>query len=189
MKNLVLFGPPGAGKGTYSAKIVETYGLLHISTGDVLRKEISENTELGILAKTYMDKGEYVPDEVVIGMLENLIEAHSQVKGFIFDGFPRTVPQAESLDSMLAKRGLSIHQVIAFDVDEEELIQRIILRGKESGRVDDQNYDIVKNRISVYNEKTIPIKEFYLKQNKLTEIINEGSIDDVFAQVVSALNI
>ncbi|MDA3881837.1 MAG: adenylate kinase [Bacteroidales bacterium] len=189
MINLVLFGPPGAGKGTYSEKIVEDFGLIHISTGDLLRKEIAEKTELGMFAKTKMDTGAFVPDDVVIGMINNMLEAHNHAKGFIFDGFPRTVAQAEALDILVKSRNMDITQVIAFEVEEEILIDRILLRGKESGRVDDQNYDTVKKRISVYHEKTAPVKDYYASQNKLCDVRNEGTIDEVYARVKQVLSL
>ncbi|MFO7868135.1 MAG: adenylate kinase [Bacteroidales bacterium] len=189
MINLVLFGPPGAGKGTYSEKIVEDYNLIHISTGDLLRNEIAQQTELGKSAKKKMEKGEFVPDEVVISMINNVLNEKTDAKGFIFDGFPRTVEQAEALDNLLNDRSMDISQVIAFEVDEEVLIQRIMLRGKESGRVDDQNYDTVKNRISVYHEKTAPVKEYYTSQDKLHVVRNEGTIDEVYGNVKKVLSI
>src|SRR5690554_5467813 len=189
MINLVLFGPPGAGKGTYSEKIVEDYGLIHISTGDLLRKEIAEKSELGLSAKSKMDKGELVPDEVVIGMIKKMLIAHADAKGFIFDGFPRTVAQAQTLDDLLKQHKMSISQVIAFEVEEKVLIERILLRGKESGRVDDQNYDTVKNRIGMYHEKTAPVKDYYAAQKLLHEVRNEGTIDNVYAQVKNVLSI
>lgn len=189
MVNLVLFGPPGAGKGTYSEKIVEDFGLIHISTGDLLRNEIAKKSVLGLQAKSKMDKGEFVPDEIVIGMIEGILNQNLSASGFIFDGFPRTVEQANALDVMLQNRSLSIQQVIAFEVEEEQLISRIMERGKNSGRTDDQDYDVIKKRITVYHTKTAPVKEYYNAQHKLSVIVNEGTIDEVYTQVRNVLTV
>lgn len=189
MINFILFGPPGSGKGTYSKKIVEDLGLIHISTGDLLRSEIEKKTDLGMQAKSKMEKGEFVPDETVISMIEGILCENDLAKGFVFDGFPRTVAQAQAFDTMLHKYNQSIRQVIAFEVEEEELISRIMARGKESGRADDQNYDVIKNRIAVYHSKTEPVKEYYKAQKKLSVVINEGKIDEVYAKVSSILSV
>ncbi len=189
MINFILFGPPGSGKGTYSKKIVEDLGLIHISTGDLLRSEIEKKTDLGMQAKSKMEKGEFVPDETVISMIEGILCENDSAKGFVFDGFPRTVAQAQAFDTMLHKYNQSIRQVIAFEVEEEELISRIMARGKESGRADDQNYDVIKNRIAVYHTKTEPVKEYYKAQKKLSVVINEGKIDEVYAKVSSILSV
>lgn len=189
MINFILFGPPGSGKGTYSKKIVEDLGLIHISTGDLLRSEIEKKTDLGMQAKSKMEKGEFVPDETVISMIEGILCENDSAKGFVFDGFPRTVAQAQAFDTMLHKYNQSIRQVIAFEVEEEELISRIMARGKESGRADDQNYDVIKNRIAVYHSKTEPVKEYYKAQKKLSVVINEGKIDEVYAKVSSILSV
>src|SRR5690554_6331450 len=189
MINFILFGPPGSGKGTYSKKIVQDLGLIHISTGDLLRSEIEKKTDLGMQAKSKMEKGEFVPDETVISMIEGILCENDLAKGFVFDGFPRTVAQAQAFDTMLHKYNQSIRQVIAFEVEEEELISRIMARGKESGRADDQNYDVIKNRIAVYHSKTEPVKEYYKAQKKLSVVINEGKIDEVYAKVSSILSV
>ncbi|MBI4945486.1 MAG: adenylate kinase [Bacteroidetes bacterium] len=183
MLNIVLFGPPGAGKGTQAEKLVKKYQLVHLSTGDIFRANIKNGTELGKLAKGYMDKGELVPDEVTIKMLESEVGKYAYPKGFIFDGFPRTTAQAQALDKFLATRNLSITITLALEVDEEELTKRILLRGKESGRADDQDENIVRNRVKEYNNKTAPLKEFYLKQEKLKTIQGAGGIDDIFTEL------
>lgn len=183
MLNIVLFGPPGAGKGTQSERIISNNELIHISTGDLFRKHIGENTELGTLAKSYMDAGNLVPDEVVIGMVEDKIQENLSANGFIFDGFPRTVNQAESLDSMLEKHELSISGMIALDVPEEELKSRIKERSKTSGRVDDQDDEKVNNRIRVYNEETSPVADYYRSQNKFSTVDGVGSVDDIYENI------
>src|ERR1700739_4699516 len=165
MLNLVLFGPPGSGKGTQSQKLIEKYGLIHLSTGDLLRSEISQGTELGLEAKKLMDHGILVPDEVVIGMISHKLDANKDAKGFIFDGFPRTVAQAEELDELLASKGENISGMIALEVDDEELEHRLLLRGKNSGRADDANPDVIRKRIKEYNNKTAPVAQFYKKQD------------------------
>lgn len=188
MLNIVLFGPPGAGKGTQAVKLVEKYKLVHLSTGDIFRANIKNGTDLGKLAKSYMDKGELVPDEVTIRMLESEVNKSSNPKGFIFDGFPRTTAQAQALDKFLTSKGLTISKTLALDVDEEELTKRIILRGKESGRADDQDENIVRNRVKEYNNKTAPLKEFYSKQGKLRSIQGIGSIDDIFVALCKSID-
>jgi len=181
MLNIVLFGPPGAGKGTQAVKLVQKYKLVHLSTGDIFRANIKGGTELGNLAKSYMDRGELVPDEVTIKMLESEVNKQTNPQGFIFDGFPRTTAQAEALDRFLSGKSLSISMTLALEVDEEELTKRIILRGKESGRADDQNESIVRNRVKEYTNKTAPLKDFYKKQNKLKIVNGIGSIDEIFS--------
>jgi len=188
MLNIVLFGPPGAGKGTQAEKLVKKYQLVHLSTGDIFRANIKNSTELGNLAKSYMDKGELVPDEVTIKMLESEVNKHSNPKGFIFDGFPRTTVQAQALDRFLSGKSLSIKMTLALEVEEEELTKRIILRGKESGRVDDQNESIVRNRVREYNNKTAPLKEFYRKQDKLRIINGFGNIDEIFSSLCKEMD-
>lgn len=180
MLNIVLFGPPGAGKGTQSEKLINAHSLIHISTGDLFRKNIGENTKLGQLAKSYMDAGNLVPDEVVISMVEDKIQENLEAKGFIFDGFPRTVNQAEALDKMLESHDLSISGMIALEVPEEELKKRIKERAKTSGRVDDQDDDKINNRIAVYNKETYPVADYYKSQNKYTAINGVGGIDAIF---------
>ncbi len=187
MLNLVIFGPPGAGKGTQATKLVEKYKLVHLSTGDVFRANIKGETELGKLAKSFMDKGILVPDEVTIKMLESEVNKNSSAKGFIFDGFPRTIAQAEALDKFLASKKTHISKVLALEVQEGELIKRIISRGKDSGRTDDQNESIVRNRITEYTNKTAPLKEFYLKQGKCRIIIGQGTVEEIFTKLCEAV--
>ena len=181
MLNIVLFGPPGAGKGTQAVKLVEKYKLVHLSTGDIFRANIKGGTELGKLAKSYMDKGDLVPDEVTIKMLESEVNKVSNPKGFIFDGFPRTTAQAQALDKFLSGKNLAITMTLALEVDEEELTKRIVLRGKESGRVDDQDPTIVRNRVKEYNNKTALLKDFYKKQGKLRSVNGIGNIEEIFS--------
>lgn len=180
MLNIVLFGPPGSGKGTQAEKLVSKYGVIHLSTGDIFRANIKGETDLGKLAKSYMDKGQLVPDEVTISMLESEADKHPQAKGFIFDGFPRTTKQAEALDKYLAARNTSISLMLALNVNEEELKRRLLSRGKDSGRPDDQNPSIIQNRIDVYNRETAPAKEFYSMQGKYRPVFGEPPIDVVF---------
>ncbi|MVN90132.1 adenylate kinase [Mucilaginibacter aquatilis] len=180
MLNLVLFGPPGAGKGTQSQKLIEKYGLIHLSTGDILRNEIAQGTTLGLEAKKLMDDGKLVPDEVVIGMISNKLDANADAKGFIFDGFPRTVAQAAALDTLLEEKSTAISGMIALVVDDEELEKRLLERGKTSGRPDDANPEIIRKRINEYNSKTTPVAEFYKEQDKFTSINGVGTIDGIF---------
>ena len=179
MLNLVLFGPPGAGKGTQSQKLIEKYGLIHLSTGDLLRGEITQGTTLGLEAKKLMDEGALVPDAVVIGMISNKLDANKDAKGFIFDGFPRTVAQAEALDNLLESKQSAISGMIALQVNDVELEQRLLLRGKDSGRADDANPEVIRKRIKEYNDKTAPVADFYQAQNKFTSINGIGSIEDI----------
>lgn len=188
MKNIVLFGPPGAGKGTQSTKIIEKYDLIHLSTGDLLRAEKAAGTELGLKAKAFMEKGDLVPDAVVIGMIENKVKANPNAKGFVFDGFPRTIAQAEALDQTLQDNGLSISKMIALEVEDEELIKRLLERGKVSNRPDDQNEEIIANRIKVYNAETSPVADFYKKQDKFTSVKGVGSIDDIFEALCQVID-
>ena len=188
MLNLVLFGPPGAGKGTQSQKLIEKYGLIHLSTGDILRGEITQGTTLGLEAKQLMDDGKLVPDEVVIGMISNKLDANPGAKGFIFDGFPRTVAQAAALDTLLDEKSTAISGMIALVVDDEELEKRLLERGKTSGRPDDANPEIIRKRINEYNSKTTPVAEFYKNQNKFTSINGVGSIDEIFSAVVTVVD-
>jgi adenylate kinase len=183
MYNLVLFGPPGAGKGTQSEMIIEKFNLTHISTGDLFRKHLGEGTEQGKLAQKYMDEGNLVPDEVVIKMVELKITSDNSSNGFIFDGFPRTVKQAKALDQLLEKQGTEISGMILLDVDEFELINRIMLRGKSSGRSDDQDINKVNNRIKVYKKETLPVATYYEEQGKLNKIIGVGSVDNIFSDI------
>ena len=188
MLNLVLFGPPGAGKGTQSAKIIDNYQLIHLSTGDLLRAEKAAETELGLKAKEYMDAGKLVPDEVVIGMIDNKIMNNPMAKGFVFDGFPRTVAQANALDEMLSKHHLGISGMIALEVDEAELTKRILERGKTSGRADDQDETLVKQRVDEYNNKTAPVAAYYQKQGKFTSIHGIGDIDEIFSKICAVID-
>jgi adenylate kinase len=179
MKNIVLFGPPGSGKGTQASNIISKYNLIHLSTGDMLRAEIAAHSKLGLEAKSLMDKGELVPDTVVIGMIENKLNDNPKAAGFVFDGFPRTVNQAVALDKLLEKNNSPIQKVLSLKVSEDELTKRILDRGKTSGRADDQNEEIVKNRVVEYRTKTEPLANYYDKQGKLVEIQGEGTIDHI----------
>jgi adenylate kinase len=187
MLNLVLFGPPGAGKGTQSQKLIEKYGLIHLSTGDLLRGEISQGTTLGLEAKKLMDEGALVPDAVVIGMISNKLDANKDAKGFIFDGFPRTVAQAEALDNLLESKQSAISGMIALVVNDDELERRLLLRGKESGRPDDANPEVIRKRIVEYNNKTAPVADFYKAQNKFKSINGIGSVDEIFEAICSII--
>lgn len=188
MLNIVLFGPPGAGKGTQSQNLIEQYGLIHLSTGDILRNEIAHNTTLGVEAKKLMDQGLLVPDEVVIGMISNKLDANKDAKGFIFDGFPRTVAQAEALDNLLISKNSSIAAMVALEVNELELEKRLLLRGKDSGRIDDQNPEIIKKRIVEYVSKTAIVASFYASQNKYYSVNGIGNINVVFADIKKVLD-
>jgi adenylate kinase len=180
MLNIVLFGPPGAGKGTQSQRLIDKYQLIHLSTGDLLRNEISQGTHLGLEAKKLMDQGLLVPDDVVIGMISNKLDANKDARGFIFDGFPRTVAQAEALDELLISKGDRISCMIALEVNDEELEKRLLLRGKDSGRADDANPEVIRKRIVEYNSKTAPVANYYKQQDKFCSINGIGSIDDIF---------
>ena len=188
MLNLILFGKPGSGKGTQASLIKNKYNLVHISTGDVFRKNMSNKTDLGMLAKGYMERGELVPDEVTVNMLKEELEDHLSCEGFIFDGFPRTSYQAEKLDVLLAKYSLNINLTIALDVDNETLIKRLLIRGKISGRADDQSEDKINKRLQEYEKKTKPLIEFYTKQNKFKSINGIGEMDDINSRIVNLLD-
>lgn len=179
MLNLVLFGPPGAGKGTQSQLLIEKYKLIHLSTGDLLRSEIANGTQLGLEAKKVMDAGQLVPDEVVIGMISNKFQENPQAQGFIFDGFPRTVNQAEALDNLLESHGETISVMIALIVEEKELEKRLLNRGQDSGRPDDANVEVIRKRIFEYKSKTTPVANYYNAQEKLKEVHGVGSIEDI----------
>ncbi|GAB4001016.1 adenylate kinase [Spirosoma daeguense] len=183
MLNLVLFGPPGAGKGTQSEKLIFKYNLVHLSTGDLLRSQIAAGTELGLRAKQLMDQGLLVPDEVVIGMIESKLRENQSASGFIFDGFPRTVLQAEALDTLLSQYQTPITVMIALMVDDEELIRRLLKRGETSGRPDDQDEATARRRVSVYNKETMPVADYYSQQGKFVPIDGIGTIDDIFQAI------
>ena len=186
--NIVLFGPPGAGKGTQSKFLNERYGLQHLSTGDLLRAEIKAETPLGLQAQELMSAGELVPDHVVVGMIRNRLKDNPKSKGFIFDGFPRTRAQAEALDSTLVKLGSSINVMLALEVEEEELVKRLLGRGATSGRPDDKSEEIVRKRIREYENKTAPLKEYYQAQGKLRRIPAMGTIAEITARLTSAID-
>lgn len=187
MLNLILFGPPGSGKGTQAERLVKKYDLLHISTGDLFRYNIKNETPLGVEAKNYMDKGELVPDSVTINMLKSKVNENPKVAGFIFDGFPRTIPQAEALDSFLKEKNQSVSGLLALDVPDEELVKRLLERGKGSGRADDQDESIIANRIDVYNKETAPVFDFYKKQGSADKVLGVGSIDNIFERLCSMI--
>ena len=183
MLNIILFGPPGAGKGTQAELLIQSFGLKHISTGDLLRNEIAAGTDLGKEASSYMDKGELVPDVVVIGMIKSKLDAHKHAKGFIFDGFPRTVEQAVALDNLLNTYNMPICGMLSLEVEKPELICRLLNRGKNSGRSDDQDKSVIENRINVYHEKTSPLIEYYKKQGKHFGIQGTGTIEDISVRI------
>ncbi len=177
--NIVIFGPPGSGKGTHSIKLVERYNLMHLSTGDIFRNQIQNQTDLGKRAKAYMELGQLVPDELVIDMLFSEMLLHKNAKGFVFDGFPRTIVQAEKFDEMLQEKGMPVKLVISLEVTEEELITRLVKRGIESGRVDDSEEVIVK-RLEVYKEQTSPLLDYYSRKNIVKHIHGIGSVEEIF---------
>ena len=187
MLNIVLFGPPGAGKGTQSQKLVEQFNLIHLSTGDLLRSEIKAGTQLGTEAKVLMDQGKLVPDEIVIGMIRNKLEANQDAAGFIFDGFPRTEKQAEALDDLLSEEGTSITMMLALEVNEAELIKRLLERGKDSGRADDQDEKVIRERLNVYQAQTAILKEYYKKQDKFEGVNGSGTIEEVFERLSNSI--
>ncbi|AHJ96425.1 adenylate kinase [Hymenobacter swuensis] len=188
MLNLVLFGPPGAGKGTQSQKLIARYNLVHLSTGDLLRAQITQGTELGLRAKKLMDEGLLVPDEVVIGMIGSALKTNKQASGFIFDGFPRTVPQAESLDRLLAEHETKVSCMVALEVAEEELVKRLLERGKTSGRPDDQDETKIRKRVTVYNTETAQVAGYYATQQKFHALNGIGAIEDIFGQICGILD-
>ncbi len=188
MTNLVLFGPPGSGKGTQAAFLIDKYNLVHISTGDLFRYEMGNNTPLGLEAKAFMAKGELVPDSITIGMLRNKVEKHPDANGFIFDGFPRTIPQAEALDALLTSMGTEVSGLIALVVEEEEIVGRILKRGQTSGRADDNDEATVRKRIAVYNSETAPVFDYYAKQNKSMNINGLGTIEEIAGRLSEAID-
>lgn len=185
--NVVIFGAPGSGKGTQSEKLIERYGLHHISTGEVLRDHIARKTPIGQIAKTYITQGQLIPDSLMIKILEDIIDNEPKAKdGVIFDGFPRTIPQAEALNRFLERRGQTIHHVIGLEVPEDELVDRMIKRGQQTGRADD-NPETIKNRLKVYHESTTPLRDFYIGEGKYRAIKGNGSIDEIFANIAKAI--
>lgn len=189
MKYYILFGPPGAGKGTQSKLMVEKFNLHHVSTGDLLRNEIAKGTELGVLAKSLIDKGNFVDDAIVEQMIENEIENNPHVSGFIFDGFPRTIAQAEVLDNMLAKRGHQVTKVISIIIDDNLVFERIHHRASIEGRIDDTKAEIIQNRIDTYHKKTEPLIEYYKNAGEYFEIDGNGKIDDIFQNISDLVNL
>lgn len=187
MLNIVLFGPPGAGKGTQSVHLVKSYGLVHLSTGDIFRSNIKGNTELGKMAQSYMDKGQLVPDDVTIRMLESEVDQHREAKGFIFDGFPRTTAQAEALDAFLDNRNTPVACMLALEVDEAELKSRLLARAETSGRPDDANPVVIQKRIDVYNAETAPVAGHYAAQGKFTGIDGIGTVEEISDRLKAAI--
>ena len=187
MLNVILFGPPGSGKGTQAKQLKEKFNLIHISTGDLLRGEIENESPLGLEAKNFMDKGLLVPDEVIIGMISSQIDAHEDANGIICDGFPRTTAQAEALDNLLEVKDAAIAGLVELSVSEEELTSRLLERGKTSGRTDDQDMETIQKRIRVYKEETAPVAEFYEQQDKYVEVNGEGKIEDIFERLSAVI--
>lgn len=188
MFNLILFGPPGSGKGTQSEKLILKYGLKHLSTGDLLRTEIAQQSDLGMEAKKYMDQGQLVPDDVVIGMISSAIDQNPSVRGFLFDGFPRTAAQAQALDDLLDKKQAPINVMLALNVSEEELIKRLMKRGETSGRSDDTNEAVIRARILEYHKKTTAVADYYKQFDKVVLIEGEGGIDAIFEKLCAAID-
>uniref|UniRef100_UPI00405709B9 adenylate kinase n=1 Tax=Alistipes sp. TaxID=1872444 RepID=UPI00405709B9 len=188
MLNIVLFGAPGCGKGTQAARLKEHYGINHVSTGEVIRGEIARNTPLGASMKEYISRGELAPDQLVIDIIEHYVAEHKADAGNIFDGFPRTTPQAEAFDQILEKEGLHVDVMVYMDVPEEELVRRILLRGKESGRADDASEEVIRNRISTYRAQTAIVADYYAKQGKYASINGLGTMDEVFDRIVKAID-
>lgn len=188
MFNLVIFGAPGSGKGTQSEKLIETYGLFHISTGEVLRDQIAKGTELGKTADKFISNGQLIPDELMVNILSDLLDSNPATRdGVIFDGFPRTIPQAVALNEMLAKRGAQVNAVVGLEVADDELIDRLIKRGVESGRSDD-NLETIQKRLAVYHSQTQPLRDFYVNEGKYLAIKGSGSIDDIFADIKKSID-
>lgn len=187
MLNVVLFGAPGSGKGTQSAKLIDEFGLYHISTGEVLRDHIRRGTELGRIADSYISKGQLIPDDLMIRILDDVLEKEAaDKKGVVFDGFPRTIPQAEALKELLLKRGTDLHAVVGLEVPEEELVERMLNRGKETGRADD-NIETIKNRLQVYHNQTHPLREYYTNEGKYLGINGSGSVDDIYNNIANGI--
>lgn len=188
MLNIVLFGPPGAGKGTQAEKLQQKYGILHLSTGEVIRQEMNRGSELGRLAAQQMEGGKLASDELVLGIIENYLQEHRTAPGVIFDGFPRTLPQAEAFDSMLKKIGTQVTVMLALDVPDEVVTERILTRGKTSGRADDQSLETIQNRIAVYKKQTAIVADFYKKQDKFRAVNGVGTIDEIFDRLCAAID-
>ncbi|HSU51415.1 MAG TPA: adenylate kinase [Segetibacter sp.] len=188
MFNIILFGPPGSGKGTQSERLISKYGLKHLSTGDILRSEIAGQTQLGLEAKSFMDKGQLVPDEVVIGMISSALENNPKANGFLFDGFPRTQAQSEALDKLLQLKKTEIGVVLALEVSEEELVKRLLNRGLTSGRSDDNSEEIIRARIIEYHNKTSAVAAYYRQFNKVVSITGEGTVDEIFESLCSEID-
>ncbi len=189
MLNLVLFGPPGAGKGTQADFLIEKFSLIHLSTGDLLRSQIAAETTLGVEAKSYMNKGFLVPDSIVIGMIKEKIQGNKDANGYIFDGFPRTVAQAKALDDLLNENGTPVSGMLCLEVEKQELINRLLSRGKTSGRPDDQDVSIIENRILEYNNKTMPLKDYYLPQGKCFKIHGMGSVEEIAQRLIDTVSV
>lgn len=188
MLNLVLFGAPGSGKGTQSEKLIEKYGLHHISTGEVLRDHIRRGTELGKIADSYISRGQLIPDDLMIRILDHVLENEAMdKKGVIFDGFPRTIPQAEALKELLQKRGTDLHAVVGLEVPEEELVERMLNRGKLTGRADD-NPETIKNRLKVYHDQTYPLRDYYTGEGKYLPVNGQGAVDDIFNDITRGID-
>ncbi len=188
MLNIVIFGAPGSGKGTQSERLIDEYGLHHISTGELLRRHIAEGTELGTVANKYISQGHLIPDDLMIKVLEEVLDSNPELtsKGVIFDGFPRTIDQAGSLNDMLEKRGTKVHAVVGLEVNEDDLIRRMLQRGKESGRADD-SIDTIRERLNVYHNQTSPLRDFYIKEGKYHAIDGNGTVDNVFGSIKKSL--
>ncbi|MES2327988.1 MAG: adenylate kinase [Bacteroidota bacterium] len=188
MFNIILFGPPGSGKGTQSEKLIAAYGLKHLSTGDLLRSEIARQTVLGLEAKSIMDRGQLVPDAVVVGMISSALDSNPEAKGFLFDGFPRTVAQSEALDKLLEGKNTTIGVVLALEVSEEELVHRLLNRGLTSGRSDDTNEPVIRARIKEYQDKTMVVSDHYSRFGKVVKVKGEGTVDEIFASLCSEID-
>ncbi len=188
MLNIVIFGAPGSGKGTQSARLIDAYGLYHISTGELLRDHIKRGTELGVTADQFISKGQLIPDDLMIRILDDVLENEAAAKkGVVFDGFPRTIPQADALEKLLAKRGSQLDAVIGLDVPEDELVHRMLARGKETGRADD-NIDTIKNRLDVYHNQTLPLRKYYEEKGKYIAVNGTGIVDEIFANISRQLH-